>query len=370
MTINNNWLKSAVKCRRLMRTKGLAIFLLGCLSIAQPVQAASFDCSKSQSKVEHLICDDPELSKLDDELGKIYQEAMNKANDEEKQRLITEQKHWLKFTRNVCTTVSCFKIAYWSRQAELETFFAPHGPLYKKEADKADAIKQILATAPLYESGLNNQQLCRQIFNDLKLMKNIQFVDPVMQTESYEDPALDPWKKNKRGLPLNMDVLCAPYGGGAGDPYAGTIPDDPDGTLGECTVAFGLPPFKLFELAPLQPSENRRYIFYYDGGYGGMNLEWAKPGMGRQGDFKQLDTTNIDGSFAHAMGGWPSYNSIIAYQHQYYFLLLSTEINAYWLSIESVTPNRSKNKIACHWSPAKPEVIKSRKLLAPHQGSK
>ena len=83
-------------------------------------QAASFDCSKAQTKVEHLICDNPEISKLDGKLGQDYQDVLSKANDEQKQRVIAEQKHWLKFTRNVCEKDTCLKHAWAVASIQLQ----------------------------------------------------------------------------------------------------------------------------------------------------------------------------------------------------------------------------------------------------------
>src|SRR5450631_543381 len=108
--------------------KQMTWIALGWLSLTTTVQAASFDCAKAQTKVEHFICDNPSISKIDDDLSKAYQGVISKANDEDKQRAITEQKHWLKFTRSVCINEPCLKHAYWSRIAELETFFSPLSP--------------------------------------------------------------------------------------------------------------------------------------------------------------------------------------------------------------------------------------------------
>lgn len=118
------------------RSTYLAAMLLGWLVLSLPVQGASFDCAKAQAKVERLICADAELSKLDEKLSTAYKTAIqdekqvgtipqslkqtiNKANDEQKQRLVTEQKHWLKDTRNLCTDEHCVKQAYQSRLAAL-----------------------------------------------------------------------------------------------------------------------------------------------------------------------------------------------------------------------------------------------------------
>ncbi len=106
----------------------LVLIVFGWFSFGMPAQAASFDCAKAGTNTEKLICSNPKISKLDDELGKAYQEALSKANEEQKQRLVVEQKHWLKQTRNICTDESCFKQAYSSRLAALTTFLAPKPP--------------------------------------------------------------------------------------------------------------------------------------------------------------------------------------------------------------------------------------------------
>ena len=335
------------------RNMWLVAALLGCLIMALPVRAASFDCGKAETKVEKLVCDNPVISKLDDKLGKTYQNDLNKANDEERQRLITEQKHWLKYTRNVCSNEACFKHAYWSRLAELETFFEPHSPLYKKEAEKADAIKQVLATVPLYESTFSNPPFCRQVFEDLKRMKDIYFVDPVVQVQSYEDPALDPLKLQCKGKePLHFSYTCDPK----------LYPGDIEQIGAECSAGYGLPPFKLFELSLLQASGEKRYVFYSDDDYGPMNEDWSPPhpGGGYAAGFDKLILPGCkhQGSSTRAHGGarnGSNYNSVIKYNNQYYLLNLFKEYISYRLSIELVT--QSSNS-ACRWTSVKTNTSK------------
>jgi uncharacterized protein YecT (DUF1311 family) len=43
---------------------------------ATPATAASFDCAKARTKVEKLICKDPQLSRQDEDLAKAYGEAL------------------------------------------------------------------------------------------------------------------------------------------------------------------------------------------------------------------------------------------------------------------------------------------------------
>lgn len=54
----------------------VSTLLLGC---AMTAHSASFDCQKAKSVNEHLICDDAELSQLDDELAEKYKDAQRKS---------------------------------------------------------------------------------------------------------------------------------------------------------------------------------------------------------------------------------------------------------------------------------------------------
>lgn len=328
-------------------------------------RAASFDCAKAQSKVEHLICDNPILSGLDSKLGRDYQDVLSKANDEQKQRVITEQKHWLKHTRNVCEKETCLKHAYWSRQAALQTWFEPRAPLYEKESDKAEAIKQVLATAPLYKLTHSDPKFCSQVFDDLKQMKGIRLVDPVVQVQSYEDPALDPWKKQCQSAPpFHVSYECE----------RNIVAADADDVVDACRTGYGLPPFKLYELPPVGASGEKRHIFYNDDAYGPMNRDYRKPKLGGGfAGFRQIHITKCLNAGGNAwehgqkeVSSWvrtsvsadagqgerngKNYNSIFEYKNQYYFLVLHEVRNNYWLSIEPT----ERRKFTCSWSPVKP----------------
>ncbi len=74
--------------------------------------AASFDCDKAGTKVEKMICADPELSKLDEELGKAYNKALEANSDQAS--IKQKQRDWLK-ERRYCTEKKCLKSAYKKR---------------------------------------------------------------------------------------------------------------------------------------------------------------------------------------------------------------------------------------------------------------
>ena len=91
--------------------KRVAWLALG-LMASVTAQAASFDCAKASTKVEHLICDNPEISKLDDELATSYKAALH---DQSKAGQVRHaQRQWLN-ERNICADVACLREKYKER---------------------------------------------------------------------------------------------------------------------------------------------------------------------------------------------------------------------------------------------------------------
>ena len=99
--------------RLLLKTVLICTLLLG-LTIT--VQAASFDCAKATTKIEKMICADPELSKLDEEMSKIYKTAQQ--DEKQAESIRQTQKQWMK-VRNSCTDAACVKRAYEMRLSSL-----------------------------------------------------------------------------------------------------------------------------------------------------------------------------------------------------------------------------------------------------------
>lgn len=77
--------------------------------------AASFDCSKAASPVERLVCEDPQLSQLDEKLAAAYQAKTLTTSDSNSVR---EQRQWLA-RRNRCPDRVCVRTAYEERLAQL-----------------------------------------------------------------------------------------------------------------------------------------------------------------------------------------------------------------------------------------------------------
>lgn len=313
--------------------------------------SASFDCMKKLTDVEKLICSNIELLELDNEIDAFYKKALSMANNELRTELIKHQKHWLKFTRNLCADDLCIKHAYWSKLAELKTFIFvnnlnTHDPSYKKspyqsEAEKLEPIKQILAVTKM-RSASNQPEFCQAIFDDLKQMNNISFVEAKVKTNSYEDIALDPWKQScKIGQLLNLGYECDPK-----------VNPGPNAELdGSCYVIYGEQPFKVFEM-PVPEKNTQRYILYMGSAFGPMNIRFKDEYRG--GDmagFHELDVANCKVTkYWNAPIANPSnYNSVIKYKDDYYFLVLepSNTSTNYFLSLGSIDVAEKY----CRWHP-------------------
>lgn len=98
------------------------------LLLTTSAQAASFDCAKAASKIEKMICADPELSKLDEEMVPFYVDAIKYTADPAGLKI--EQRQWLK-SRDACEGTDCLTKAYRSRIVALQTVLAKPKPCFR-----------------------------------------------------------------------------------------------------------------------------------------------------------------------------------------------------------------------------------------------
>jgi len=90
----------------------VSAFCFIALAQIDTAQGASFDCGKAQTKVEHIICDNPDISKLDEELAQSYKAALQDQTKAAQTK--RKQKLWVK-ERNNCPDVDCVKQVYKAR---------------------------------------------------------------------------------------------------------------------------------------------------------------------------------------------------------------------------------------------------------------
>lgn len=124
--------------------------LFYCCFGVMPAVAASFDCAKASNFTEHSICDNGELSALDNELARLYKETVQNTTDASV--LKQEQRDWLT-TRNRCTDVDCIKIAYQQRMQIVQSGQTQQESLVtsQPEAETQEASTQNTVPEPITE---------------------------------------------------------------------------------------------------------------------------------------------------------------------------------------------------------------------------
>ncbi len=85
---------------------------------APPAQAASFPCVEAKSAVEKSICASPEISNLDEYLGRYYA-AVRIGLVHAESCVVDDQRAWLRNVRDACKDASCLKRVYLERLATL-----------------------------------------------------------------------------------------------------------------------------------------------------------------------------------------------------------------------------------------------------------
>lgn len=103
---------------------------------------ASYDCSKAKINVEKMICSDKQLSVMDDNLSKAFQEAMK--NTKDKKQLKNEQFAWLK-ERNECKNVNCLHDSY-----NLQLKYFENKAKYQLTTDQKEKTRPALMSETLY----------------------------------------------------------------------------------------------------------------------------------------------------------------------------------------------------------------------------
>jgi uncharacterized protein YecT (DUF1311 family) len=124
---------------KIFRTVILASLLLNHPS----AHATSFDCNRGRSVPEQLICHRADLSKLDDELGKLYRQARRSVASPKALRADSDSK-WAWREAN-CADEACLRTWYSGRIEELQRLLAS---LQQGEPAQPDAPDQSGAPAP------------------------------------------------------------------------------------------------------------------------------------------------------------------------------------------------------------------------------
>lgn len=110
---------SSARPRRPLAAWRWLVAFVAALLLHGAAQAASFPCDRARSTAEKTICGNPELSTLDEHLGRYYAAARSvlKAADS---CIASDQRSWLRAQRDACGDAACLRQAYLRRLAELD----------------------------------------------------------------------------------------------------------------------------------------------------------------------------------------------------------------------------------------------------------
>jgi uncharacterized protein len=107
---------------------GIALGVL--LTLASGAEAASFDCAKASHPVEKAVCGNPDLSRLDEEVGRLYRDRLSLLSSQGQELLRRSQREWVAFVRKLCADgdVECVDRHTKLRHDSLEQEFRRVGP--------------------------------------------------------------------------------------------------------------------------------------------------------------------------------------------------------------------------------------------------
>jgi uncharacterized protein len=105
--------------KRLMATVIVMLIVSALLAILavlpQRAFAASFDCHHDTGQVERTICNNDELSAMDDEMAYLYFKISNNLGRHGARELLDQQRHWLDQWNECGTNAECVRILYKGR---------------------------------------------------------------------------------------------------------------------------------------------------------------------------------------------------------------------------------------------------------------
>jgi uncharacterized protein len=104
---------------RAVATRRWLAALAALLLLHGAAQSASFRCDLARSTVEKTICGNPELSTLDEHLGRYYAAARSVLKSADS-CIVSDQRTWLRAQRDACSDAGCLRQAYLRRLAELD----------------------------------------------------------------------------------------------------------------------------------------------------------------------------------------------------------------------------------------------------------
>lgn len=127
---------------------------------------ASFDCVKASIKVERMICNNRQISDLDERLTRTYEERLQDLKNSKPLR--EQQRVWLHQVRNRCHDVRCLKVVYEKRLSQLSE--APTFPSDYCDVIDGETLGEGYCLASMVEA---NEQLLSSLIDVLIVARGL-----------------------------------------------------------------------------------------------------------------------------------------------------------------------------------------------------
>ena len=139
----------------MMRSPRYALVLIASISLAPAALAESFDCRGPLNQIQATICENPALSRADDDLAEVYRRAL--AADLMPQQLQAEQLYWLStreaYSNDPVRLLQAYKKRISELRNEADSWRRAGRPLTEVQAAERDLIGQRSEEAIPWRSG-------------------------------------------------------------------------------------------------------------------------------------------------------------------------------------------------------------------------
>lgn len=160
--------------------------------------------------------------------------------------------------------------------------------------------------------------LCPAFLEDFKKQRHIRYIEPIVRTDNYDDPALQPYRQKCPRLDLRKLIAVDDRLG-----YPQGLTEEELELIG--IVSYGIGNFQLFKVdIDNDPTDGEEYIFYYEGEtYPKKRKTYPQNRAYQVVDFSTCAITG--GTYFNRLGSakWTR-NAVIEYKGKYYLYALQS----------------------------------------------
>lgn len=138
----------------------LVLLFTSSLSPTPQAQGPSYSCAGTLSNIEEAVCDNAQLSALDEKLSQLYKAVRSTANETDLKTVKTEQRSWMKKRNMLCGAensssremVECIELMYLGRISQLEKVVTTNA---KSKASNATNVEDNKSSEPALADDLS-----------------------------------------------------------------------------------------------------------------------------------------------------------------------------------------------------------------------